>query len=892
MLVILQPPTSSPGPALIALIAAAVTAGAAWLSQGSLAYTGFGTERIALLPVSVAAIGICLAAGALVFRAVRRGASAAPVLLLGLVGVPWLPLRLPPALLLWNGPLSILVWLAFAGAMASGFIVGIRAPHRPRLAAGLLAFVIGLVAWWQVSPQVPGGDEPHYLVIAQSLLKDGDVRIENNHRQRDYRSYFAGELPPDFRVRGRDRQIYSIHAPGVSAIVAPVFAVAGYHGAVVLLLVITALGSALAWHLAWTVTRREDAAWFGWAAVTFSASWIFHSFTIYPDGPGAVLLLTGAWALRRSDRETAEPDDRVAPWFWHGAALALLPWMHTRFAVLAAGVGALVLLRMARLPNAAAKAFAFLAIPAMSFIAWLAYFIAIYGTPDPSAPYGGEEGSLRFVPDGLAGLLFDQGFGLMAYAPVLIFAFIGIGVMAARRPWRRHALELLFVLIPYLIVVTYVAMWWGGRSAPARFFVPVLPWMAIPAAAAWTAMTRRTTRVTAAGALVCTAFASAVLVCAADGALAFNLRETRALWLEWLNGTVDLGRVLPLWRRESEVALFRGIAICGSAVVAGWLVLRAFEGRPLLRRRSHFVIAAGFTYAVAGSAAAAILWAAEGVPGHLTIPSQLEALRTLSQERQVLPLRLSRFGRLQRADVAAALRLAPDRATVPGGAGRNDRPLFVLPAIPAGDYRVRPIASAGADGWLMIGIGRDQFAIHTEPLDAAGAGLVVRFPVDVRALIVRSDEDARRHVRALEVQPLRLVLPEHRLTEAYARHAVRYAGTTTFFLDEESYPEPEAFWVGGGRSSEIVIQPDESHPAQVVLVRNGAAANTLRIETKGWHEEIRLGAGEERRVQLPLDHRRGATLIRLTTAAGFTPSEVDPNSRDNRFLGVWIRIGG
>lgn len=28
----------------------------------------------------------------------------------------------------------------------------------------------------------PGCDEPHYLVITQSLLHDGDLKIEGNHR--------------------------------------------------------------------------------------------------------------------------------------------------------------------------------------------------------------------------------------------------------------------------------------------------------------------------------------------------------------------------------------------------------------------------------------------------------------------------------------------------------------------------------------------------------------------------------------------------------------------------------------------------------------------------------------------------------------------------------------
>jgi hypothetical protein len=870
-----------------AVAAALVTAVAAWLSQGTIAYTGAGSERIAVLPLSARAIGLAVGAGVAVFWAVRRGLSAAPVLLLGLLLLPWLPIPLPAALLLWTGPLSIFVWIAFACVMVHDSSVHVTWFVRPGArTAGVLALFIGIVAWWQVAPQVPGGDEPHYLVISQSLLKDGDLKIENNHRDRDYATYFEGQLPPDFRVRGRDQEIYSIHAPGVPALVAPAFAVAGYGGVVFFLLLISAAGSALAWHLAWVVTGRSDAAWFGWAAVTLSSTWIFHSFAVYPDGVGAVIVLTGAWALVRAEREAADEHHSIVPWVWHGAALALLPWLHTRFAVIAGGVGALVLLRMARLRNAPAKAFAFLAVPAVSCTAWLAYFIAIYGTPDPSVPYGREEGSLAFVPDGLAGLLFDQRFGLMAYAPVLLFAFIGIAIMAARARWRRHAVELLFVLVPYLVVVTSVAMWWGGRSAPARFFVPVLLWMAIPAAAAWTTISRRATRVTALGALVFTGFASAVLIFAEDGGLAFNTREAYALWLEWLNGTVNLQRALPVWWRDTEVSLFRGIIVWLAAGVAGWLVLRAFERR----WQTHLATAAVLVFALAASVAAAVTWVAEDVPGRLTTPSQLDALRRLSDERRLLIVTLSPPARLARQDVAQRLTLVPELSTVPGGAGRNDRPLFSIPAVPAGEYRVRPVLR-GSAGWLMIGIGRDQFAIRTVPLEAAQPSLTVTLPVDVRALIVRGDEDARRNVAGLRIEPIRLVMPEDRLTHGQARQGVRYRAATMWFLDDRSFPEPEGFWVGGARASEMVLQPDTAHPRELLVLRNGAVENTVLIETRGWREEMHLGAGEERTVQIPSEPARHATWLRITTSAGFTPSTVDSTSRDQRFLGVWVKVG-
>ena len=84
--------------------------------------------------------------------------------------------------------------------------------------------------------------------------------------------------------------------------------------------------------------------------------------------------------------------------------------------------------------------------------------------------------SLSFVPGGLTGLLFDQRFGLIANAPVLLFGFAGLLLMLRRRrdalggiAGPRLALELLFVVVPYLVTATSYAMWWAGWSAPARF---------------------------------------------------------------------------------------------------------------------------------------------------------------------------------------------------------------------------------------------------------------------------------------------------------------------------------------------------------------------------------------------------------------------------------------
>jgi hypothetical protein len=889
---------------VLPLVAAAAAAVTAWLSQGTVIYSGAGATRIALLPMSAVAIVISTLAGVGTFWAIRSGASAAPLWLLALIALAWIPGPLPPAFVLWTGPMALLVWFAVALCMVASSKKGTAtffASHtpekvtvpfsrdRPALAAGVITVLLGAFSVWQVAPSVPAGDEPHYLIITQSLLKDGDLRIENNHRQRDYRAYLDGDIPPDFRVRGRNGQIYSIHAPGVSALVAPAFALGGYHGVVLFLLILSGITAALAWHLAFLVTGRTDAAWFGWASFALSATFLFHTFAVYPDGPGSLAVLTGVWALLRTEREADGRTESVTPWFLHGAALATLPWMHTRFAVLAAGLAAVIVLRVGRTPNALAKAGALAAAPVVSAFCWIGYFVKIYGTPDPAAPYGGEPGSFAFVPDGLAGLLFDQRFGLLAYAPVLFVAFGGIAVMLARRGWRRHAAELLFVVLPYLLVVTYVAMWWGGSSAPARFFMPVLPWMAIPAAAAWTMLKSGGSRTIAIGALAFTIFASASLVLVDDGRLAFNVREAHARWLEWLNGSVDLPRGLPIWWRERETPLFRGIAIWGALAAAGWVAVRRLEGAPVFAERARLATAVAVIYAIACAAALSVTWAFEGVSGRSPAPGQLQALRRLSKEPRLLAFDVSHARRLDLERVPGELRIQPAFSSIPGGAGRNDRPLFAVGGVPAGEYRLR-FSMRSSDGWIMIGIGRDQFALRTQPLADSREPIIVNFPVDVRAIMVRVDEDARRNVKGMTIEPLRIVSSSQRLTPDYARRAVHYSGTIAYFMDDRSFPEPEAFWIGGAREASVVLQPDEPRGTATLHLRNGAVENTVLVQAGAWRDGHRFGPGEERQIQIPLDHARGATLLRFTTTAGFRPSEIDPASRDDRFLGVWVRV--
>jgi hypothetical protein len=168
--------------------------------------------------------------------------------------LPWLPDVLP-VLRVFAGPARYTVWLLVVAqvvwsALGAGrgrrIVARVRGWSTVRLYATVFTvnFLIFGAAAILVAPTGlrPGGDEPHYLIITQSLIQDRDLQIENNHQQRDYRQYYQGVLEPHALARGVNGALYSVHPVGLSALVAPFFAIGGYPAVVLAMLLMAACG--------------------------------------------------------------------------------------------------------------------------------------------------------------------------------------------------------------------------------------------------------------------------------------------------------------------------------------------------------------------------------------------------------------------------------------------------------------------------------------------------------------------------------------------------------------------------------------------------------------------------------------------------------------------------
>ncbi len=362
-------------------------------------------------------------------------------------------------------------------------------PKRLSLVVFLVSFLIyGFLASGLVFPPHPlTGDEPHYMLISDSILHDGDINLFNNYEDRDYLKYYPGRLS-SHAVPGKKGMAYqfSKHGPGLPVLLLPFYSIGERVNAIINMTrlpicVLTAFLSLVFFLLVLDIVKNRRVALFSWFIFSFCSPMLFYSHLVYPEIPAALILILIFKQAIYERRNSA------SLFLLTGLGLALLPWLGVKYTALSAVVFLVVVFPLLRSIKKNGRQIVLLVFfPFVSACLYLFFLWSLYGNFSPLSIYRGVLSAESLNPI-LAmnssfcqilrtnlGFFFDQRIGIFIYAP--IYMLFVAGIFFARKRMRPVVCSLLTIFMLYWFFCSLFP-YERGYCPPGRPILTIL-WIA------------------------------------------------------------------------------------------------------------------------------------------------------------------------------------------------------------------------------------------------------------------------------------------------------------------------------------------------------------------------------------------------------------------------------
>lgn len=305
------------------------------------------------------------------------------------------------------------------------------------------------------------GDEPHYLVMASGIIKNGTLEQTVPYTEESKaRLIYKGDLGMGHTAIWKNGR-FNVHNIGLPLLLSIPFMLGGIVGAKLLMVLFGALIIVVAWKFSSHFSDNNTYRFWAIVAATISLPLIPGSNQIYPDLLAGLIALTGLyWFFTVHERRSAVLEALLA------VTIAFLPWIQIKFAatclVLLFSVSAKIYLQSKDLRTV----FRILLIGYASFVMLIVYNVYAFG--NIYGPY--SSGALQFSKTSLMvllGLHFDQNQGFILQNPVNLIGIIAIGWMYKFK--RIFACVWLLVFLSLIVPNALHPNWYGGWSFSGRF---------------------------------------------------------------------------------------------------------------------------------------------------------------------------------------------------------------------------------------------------------------------------------------------------------------------------------------------------------------------------------------------------------------------------------------
>ncbi|GAC1385261.1 MAG: hypothetical protein NVSMB33_14200 [Ktedonobacteraceae bacterium] len=324
--------------------------------------------------------------------------------------------------------------------------------------------------WYVQYPSPPSGDEPHFLVISQTLIKYHSLDVMLDYKNGDYRSFYSIHLDPHVAYNQRG-QLLPIHSIGAPLLWLLPYYLLGRLGAVLFISLISVLIIFNIYKFLLTMHTSRTYTLVVSLAFAMASPLYIYSHLIFIEPIGALICI---YVLRKIFQENITLSDIIIS----SVLLGILPWIHIRFAMLEIPLFFALMYRI-YLKNKRDnfKFYIYYLIPVtILFIVFEIYNYTIWGTLNPAANEINDN-SKPFVVlpfKALLGVFFDQQYGLLLNFPMFIFLLSGV-VLTFKKKYVNYNVLMLLLSLPYFLLFTTFKHWSGGWCPPARFILVLLP---------------------------------------------------------------------------------------------------------------------------------------------------------------------------------------------------------------------------------------------------------------------------------------------------------------------------------------------------------------------------------------------------------------------------------